>query len=992
MLCLLIAAVVRADSIQQKPLRHYAMTTWRTDQGLPQDFITAITQTTDGFLWVGTIGGVARFDGLHFRTFTAVDDPPALHHVISSLVSDGKGGLWIGGSGGLLHLTGGKFIALPDQQGRSVRVEDIALARDGSVWVLSRGQLLQSQGSQLISHPLATVPKPLRTMAEGQDGALWLTDGESVFTLTGDKVTPRPIDAVRPPGSNIGLLYSDRFGEIYAGDGHRLLHWDGQRFTLVPDPGLGNFADLLVDHNHALWMASGGLHGISRQGTAGADHLLAKDGLANNDARVLFEDKSNDIWIGTIAGLQRLHDGAFTTYTEADGLPLQKGQCDAVFEDQQHSIWVGTLEGGVARWKDGRFEQFGIEQGLRPGQVRGFAAGTDHPVIALSDYGLFEWRGNRYMRIPQTPKGYLNSPVRDEDGSLWFGVSQDAVYRWHDGIMSRFGKAEGLPDQRPYAILPDGTGGVWVGTDSALSHWVDGRFTSTYALSGPIVSITRSAEGGLLLGTGSGLVLLSKDGMTRSITQQEGLPGNLVLSVQEDQDKNLWLATSNAIVSLAHRQIEDFLSGKQHFVRTRIFTQADGLESRSVLPLSQVTSVRASDGRIWFATVGGLAVVDPRLPPMPVAMATIDTVAVDDSLQQNANVVVPPGRHRLTFQYTSPYLESPGQLTFRYRLLGWDKGWLDAGSRREVSYTGLPPANYRFEVVAVNVDGVQSPSAASVVLRVKPFFYQTRLFVVCCALALLALVVEITRRRTRSVAERWSLRFQERAAERERIAYQIHDTVIQDIIGTALHLELIGLDIAEHPADSSRMLEGLATRMRETITRSRNMVSSLHSTAIPDYDLIDVLRNAASEFRLGLSPQFELVLDGLARELHPLIRDEVYRICREALANAFRHANAKRIEVRVRFETQHIQIVISDDGSGMDDHTRLHGRTGHFGLSSMQAHAKRIGAEVVVESEPDKGTRVRLKVFTGDRRLLFWRRRHNRKNSEDKFADTEEDG
>jgi signal transduction histidine kinase/ligand-binding sensor domain-containing protein len=989
MLCCTLFASARAESIPQKALRHYAMTTWRTDQGLPQDFITAIAQTGDGFLWVGTMGGIARFDGLHFRTYDSADDLPALHRLISCLESDGKGGLWIGGSGGLVHYSGGKFTALLDQRGAPVHVEDIASVPDGSVWVLSRGGLHHAVGTHLVAYNLPVKTKPLRAIAEGSDGALWLTDGDSILSLRDGKILVHPISDASQV-STISLLYTDAFGGVYAGDGHHLLRWNSEHFEVVRDPGLGNFVGLLVDHAHTLWMASGGLHGISRKGSAGLDHLVAEDGLASNDARILFEDAQHDIWIGTIAGLQRLHDGAFTTYSEADGLPCQKSQCDAVFEDKQHSLWVGTLEGGVARWKDNRFEQFGVEQGLRPGQVRGFADDADHSIIAISDYGLFHWQKGRFTQIPGIPKGYLNSPVRDEHGDLWFGVSHDAIYRLRDGSLSRFGEQEGLPDREPWAILPDGNGGIWAGTNKGLSHWQDGRFKLTLALTSPVVSIRQAADGELLLGTGNGLIILSHDGHARTIAQQEGLPDNLVLSAQQDRDKNLWIATSNAIVRVDHQQVEDFLSGKQRFVRKRIFTQADGLKSRNVLPLNQVTSIQAHDGRLWFATLIGLSVVDPHLPPVMVADATIDTVVVDDLPQQAVDFVVPPGRHRLTFQYTSAYLQSPEQLSFRYRLVGWDKEWLDAGSKREVSYTGLPPANYSFEVVVVNVDGKQSAIPARASVRVRPFFYQTKVFIVFCVIVGIALIVEITRRRTHSIAERWNLRFQERAAERERIAYQIHDTVIQDIIGTALHLELIGLDIAEQPADASRMLEGLATRMRETIARSRNMVSSLHSTAVPDYDLLDVLETSASEFRLGPSPQFHLVSEGQSRKLHPLIRDEVYRICREALANAFRHANAQNIEVRVRFEPQEIKVSVIDDGAGMDDHTRLHGRPGHFGLSSMQAHAQRIGAQVVVESRPEFGTQVKLRVVTSrNRGLPFWRRKHEQE-SEGRFADSED--
>jgi signal transduction histidine kinase len=238
-----------------------------------------------------------------------------------------------------------------------------------------------------------------------------------------------------------------------------------------------------------------------------------------------------------------------------------------------------------------------------------------------------------------------------------------------------------------------------------------------------------------------------------------------------------------------------------------------------------------------------------------------------------------------------------------------------------------------------------------------------------------ALIVEITRRRTRVNAERLSLQFQERAAERERIAYQIHDTVIQDMIGTALQLELLGFQISDQPQRAASKLELLAGGLRETIARSRNMVWNLHSTAVVQYSLVEVLRHAEAEFRLGALPRFELSSAGEPRDIHPLIRDEVYRVCREALANAFRHANAQNVHVIVRFLPDVLEVEIGDDGLGIDEHTLLHGRPGHFGLPGMQAHAQRIGAQIAISGAPGEGTRVLLRVKTKQPTWRWWKLR-----------------
>jgi ligand-binding sensor domain-containing protein/signal transduction histidine kinase len=959
--CLALQLATSARGATTKELKYYALSTWKTDQGLPQNFITAIEQTPDGFLWIGTMGGLARFDGLHFTTFPGTNGNYSLQNHITALAKDRDGSLWIGSASGLNHYADGEFTQIANQAGaQRFAVNEVVADREGGVWVVTHDGLFHVDTHEFDSPFRDMRGRTPAAIAEGTDRTLWVANGTGVSALRDGKIIGNYTVADGLPAASISILYADSSGTLYAGDGHRLVRFNGKGFEPVVAPGLGNFVSLLTDFRGNLWMASGGLHGISRKSGSQTDLLTTKQGLATNDARVLFEDASHDIWIGTIAGLQRLHDGVFTTYTEDDGLPSGENQYVAVFEDRQNSIWVGSLEDGVARGRDGRFERYSVKQGLKPGQVRGFAETDQGVAVAVSDYGLFALRDGQFVSVPNLPHGYITSPVNDSAGGLWFAVNGNGVFRLRNGSLTHYTTQDGLPSMMAWSLLVDGQGGVLAGTNDGLARMRNGRFERI--AEGAIISIARDREDGLWLGTSTGLEYV-KDGRVTRLTQQEGLPGNQVLSVDVDSGGNVWVATSSAIARLERGQLDRVIEGKESRLSPRLFTQADGLRTRDVLPIGQVSACVAHDGRIWFATAAGLSVVEPRLESAPMAQAFIEAIAVDDVPQPTADaVVVPPGRHRLTFTYTAPDLHSPEQLRFRYRLNGWDKDWREAGAARQVSYTALPPGKYQLEIVAANEDGLWSNHLARVGLRIQPFFYQTKLFLIFALLALVSLVIEITRRRTRRAAERQKLRLQERAAERERIAYQIHDTIIQDMVGTALQLELIDMQIPEHPENAGNLLRGLTARMREMVSKSRNMVSSLQSTATPEYDLLEVLRNAASEFRLGETPELVLETEGTPREIDPLVRDEVYRICREALANAFRHSNASAIEVRVVFTDDVIEVAIQDNGSGMDEQTRIHGRPGHFGLSGMQAHANRIGATVMIQSGVAEGTRVHLTV------------------------------
>ena len=952
---------VRATDQIAPSLRSDVLTTWTTEQGLPQNFVTALAQTPDGFLWVGTMSGLVRFDGLRFRGFK--DGPSELEDNIHALATDDGDGLWVVTAAGLLHYEHHQFSRIPLERRSHYRIEVLARSRDGGLWIYSESKLFRTRGDKLELAALPADAHSLTDIAESSDGTLWLADRGSVFRMRNGAV----VAMYQLPGGQ--MLYADRFGDVWAGDGHQLFRFNGQGFEKQKGPGLGNFVSVMIDSDHRLWMASGGLHGISRKTGNTTETLTDADGLVSDDVRLIFEDHNHDIWLATIAGLQRLHHGVFSSYS-----PGARLQVDSVFEQKDHSLWAGTLESGVVQLRNGEWRRFARTHGLPAGQVRGFFENGDLPAIAISDYGIFESRGKSFAKMASIPHGYVSTPVTVGDGSVWFGVQHRGLFRLQDGRLTHFDTKDGLAANEIWSLTVDAQGALWVGGSTHLQRWNGERFESVVTTTAPVLCVTWPKDGGIAIGTLNGLFLRAKTGDGgRMLTQNEGLPGNTVLDVLSDDGGNLWIVTVKAISRISRAQWTKFAEGNAGRIQPELFTESDGLRSRYVLPLNQVTATRARDGRIWIATVKGLSVVDPRLPAARPADAVVDSITVDDQRHLGGDLTVQPGRHRMTFAYTAPANDAPEQTSFRYRLSGWDRDWTEAGSSREVSYTGLPPGNYTFEVLATNRQGGSSPRPAQMHVMLLPFFWQTRWFLVLAICMAVTAIVEVTRRYTHQRAEKLSLRFQERVAERERIAYQIHDTVIQDMIGATLQLELIGFQVADQPETSEQSLGALAARMRETIARSRNMVSNLHSTAVAQYSLVEGLRHAEAEFRLGELPGFELTSTGEPRQVHPLIRDEVYRICREALANAFRHSNAEYVTVEVRFLPDVLEVEISDDGQGMTEDLLQRGRVGHFGLRGMQAHAQRIGATLSIESEPGLGTNVILRVKT--RRFASWRKR-----------------
>lgn len=961
---LYVAVSVSAQQAAME-LRHEVVKTWTTEQGLPQNFVTAITQTADGFLWVGTNGGLARFDGLQFKTFVH-DGPSALRHAISALVVDKAGNLWIGSSAGLFSYHDGEFQLLPLGSGSPNPVEDIQRCRRGGcIWVRTKDGIFQVENGKARAVP---VPLPLShtfSITDDDEGKLWVADGRRVVVLRDGQI------AAEYPLPNVRLLYTSSDGAIYAGDGHRLFRFGNGSFVRQPKEGAEEFVQVFIDSKQRLWMASGGLQGISRFADGKLEYLGTRQGLASNDARVLFEDRNGDMWVGTISGLQCIHRGKFVTFDAEDGLP-PNSQYDSIFEDKAGTIWTGTLEAGVWNQVGDRWRNFGKREGIRSGQVRGFADGDTGPVVAVADYGLFALKDGRYRKMKGIPDGYVTSPVRTEDGSIWFSVLHKGVCRLRNGKLKTYGAAEGLTNDVIWVLAAQKNGSVWAGGRAGAFEWNGTRWMLAIPTTNGVDAITFPKAGGVLLGTSDGVQY--RNGVVNwKMTQEDGLPGDAIFSLEEDDRGDLWMSTARGICRIPHEQLDALGNGKRPQITPEIFTEDDGLKSRTVLPLAQVTGLHARNGRIWYATVSGPAFAMPSmdLPTLPRAM--LDSVMADDDYLTRGSWNVKPGRHRLVFAFTAPSFIAPEQVRFRYRLLGWKNDWVDAKGTREASFMGLSPGRYTFQVQASSRTGEWGPVSDGTSIELQPYFWQTRWFFSLVAIALVVMIVEVTRRRTLRRAESLNLRFQERAAERERIASQIHDTFIQDLTGTALQLEVLGFQLAEDPEIAQNSLSNLAARMRETIARSRDIVSNLHSMAGPEQGLLDLLALVEAEFRLTELPTYRLWSEGTPCPLHPFLRDEVYSICREAVANAFRHANARVIEVKVLFSAGKLVVTITDDGIGVSEEIRLSGRAGHFGLAGMQAHARRVGATLAVESASGSGTRVVLETPLPGRSRRFKR-------------------
>jgi signal transduction histidine kinase len=458
-----------------------------------------------------------------------------------------------------------------------------------------------------------------------------------------------------------------------------------------------------------------------------------------------------------------------------------------------------------------------------------------------------------------------------------------------------------------------------------------------------------------------------RDGRVKAITTQDGLPDNLLLGLLEDGEGNLWFSSNQSVFRLALKELNDFADGKISFLSPVSYGAAEGMrstESNGGSPGGWITR----DGRIWFPTLRGVVVIDPtagnRFPP-PVVLE--EAWANKLPLAGKGRTSVPPGNNTFDFRFTALSFSAPEKLHFKYRLEPFDKDWVDARTHHTAHYTNMDPGEYSFHVLAANNFGIWSGQEASVRFLLQPHFYQTNWFRALCAASILILLWGGHQFRVRQLAHQFNMRLEERVAERTRVARDLHDTLLQSFQALLPSLQAGINMLAARPADARKVLEDTADHASQAIAEGRDAVQGLRMSTVEKNDLAVAIRTVGEELASAAStqpsPNFNVVVEGASRNLHPILRDEVYRLAVEALRNAFRHAAAQNVEVEIRYDDKDFRLRVRDDGKGIpSDVLGGDGREGHYGLPGMRERAKLVGGKLAIWTELDGGTEIELNI------------------------------
>ena len=981
--CVLLLAGSAYALDSNKRLTQYIHTAWRTQDGSLPAGMFSITQTSDGFLWfVSSRGDVYRFDGVQFRLW----HPPAEAApagTIKNVLGDRRGGLWMLGAQGIVHLKDGVITSHVEVNGLLPDTNNVSQDADGSIWVV--------RGDNSVTEPVCHVTErsmrcfgksdgipisPIDAILADGNGGFWLGGQTALVHWHAGVSESYPLKGMRS-GAGPGILSLARGtdGTVWVGifsDGPGLglaRLQDGAVRSFVTPAFDGSkvivFA-LRFDRDGNLWVGTAN-KGIFRVHGNNADHYGQTQSLSGDFVRVFFEDQGGIVWVATNNGIDKFHDPMVTTFSVVDGLGAD--QAVGLLARRDGTIWVANAE-SFDHIANGSVSSILYKHGLPGQQVASLLEDHAGNLWVGVDDGLYLLKDGNFRRVPEPnhqPLGLVLGLVEDTKGNLWAqcsGGTRRLVQIRDFKVREGFSAAQ-VPTGR---IAADPHGGIWIGTHTGeLVLFREGALTkfATNADGLPNQMIARE-DGSLLAAFGDGLIGLSHGKMQR-MTTKNGLPCDDILSFVEDKNKRWWLNTQCGIVEFSDSELQRWWANAETKIENRVYDVLDGARPSSRPPFN--SSAVSPDGRVWFVNSGVVQMIDPSRLSQKAQLAKtyLESIIADRRVfEVTKNLKLPPNLRDLQIDYTSPTFTIPQKVKFRYRLDGYDHDWHDAGTRRQAFYTDLPPGNYSFRVIASNSDGVWNDNAAKLDFSVAPAYYQTNWFRAFCGILFLGLLWAAYQLRIRQLQHQFDMTLDARVGERTRIARELHDTLLQSAHGVLLRFQTVSQLLPDRPIEAKDKLDHAIDQTAEFITEARDEVQGLRESTVQKNDLALAISTLGEELTMGSSdhrPAFRVAVEGESRDLHPILRDEVYKIAAESLRNAFRHSHARQIEVELRYDNEQFRLRLRDDGKGIDPAIlSSQGSAGHYGLPGMRERATLIGGKLVVWSEVDAGTEVELSV------------------------------
>lgn len=960
--------------MQDKTIYELHHTSWTAKDGI-SEIINDIAQTRDGYLWLGTANGLYRFDGVRFERF----EPRGVglaSNIIETLLASPDGGLFLGfRDAGASFLKDGTVSAhASDDDAPMGTVRSFAIDRNGTVWAAAFRGLYQLVGSKWHRVGMERgYPWPrAQAVLVDRDGTLWvagdgtvvfLPPGQTRFQPTGNQISEVD-DMVQAPNGEIWMAETtNSIRTVSAPSG-----------TLLPNSRLDDAGAvrLLFDRGGSMWVTFAG-DGVGRVRlpdalighetktfTSVGERFSETDGLSSNDSSGLLEDREGNIWVGTSKGLDRLEK------VNLNPVALRAGSEDMMLIPGDHGdLWTGSLNRPLTHIIGHSVTEINLgEWGCTSGYKDG-----DGTLWLAGPLGIGHVVAGKLRKL-SLPEGLSNSwtvaIAKGYEGSLWAVFSRGGVYRYTGGVWALFGSSQGLPEDIPTNLYADSRSEIWFGySRSRLGLYAGNRirtFTQADGLAvGDVMTVYDSGKH-LWIGGADGIQLL-EDGHFRTIHIFDPKRLRGISGIVETIEGDLWLNAADGIIHILASEVQRSLYNPEYLATFDGFDYRDGLPGTSSELRVRPTAVETSDGKLWFTVAGGIVWLDPahitrNLLPPPVYVESVEVNGAQYIRPTSLNL--PPRTTNLEIRYTALSLTAPDRVSFRYKLDGVDHDWQNPGSRREAFYTSLGPGRHHFQVIASNNDGIWNKTGATLEFQIAPAFFQTTWFLIACILLGILVICILYQMRMRRIMATMSHSFDERLSERTRMARELHDTFLQTVQGS----KMVADDALDPGSDEIRMrqaLEKLSRFLAQAVDEGRAALHSLRISTTEKNHLSEALQRATEDHQIASSMTVAFSVVGDARDLHPIVRDEVYRIGYEAIRNAAVHSRGSQLDIDLRY-TNDLFLRIKDNGLGIDPAVSNQGKAGHFGLQGMRERAARIHGKLSILSSANAGTEVTLVV------------------------------
>ena len=977
MLLTAVLACPTDGSPTRRSIWEYDRHIWKLSDGLPEGIIQAITQTPDGYLWIGTRNGLARFDGFRFDVFdhtntAAFHDDSVLALYLTSqellwigtegggllryrqgsfdsfrapqgltngfvraIDEDHNGNLLVGTDDGLFCLSGEHFVRV-DAQGAipPMSVHAITVDDRGRTWVGGWGLfVLENGNAKQIRLGASIASQEIKSIFQAADHALWVGTVGGLYRLKDGIVTHIPID--RAVEANI---CKDHAGNLWVGwVGGGLSRYLNGHFETYSAPAVlpGNTVlSIFEDLDQNLWVGTD--NGLLRLSYTGVSILQARSGQALGDDSTIYEnvgtvyeDREGTIWIAN-GHLYRVLGQQVVPYT---GLParLSALKVRTVFDDADGVLWIGTAGQGVVALGKGGIRHYTESDGLVNDFIRAFCQDRHRNLWIGTDGGVARWDGKHFQDF-KTPEGlsYLSvrAIVEAKDGSLWVGTD-GGLSLIHNGVFVRDPSLDALRGERIWAIHEDAHGVLWVGTRG------DGLFRF-------------------------------KDGKLWHYTAQRGLPNDNIYQILEDRRGNLWMSSPGGIFRASLENLNEVATGARSKLDVAVYGTSGGLPIAESNGGLQPAGTSTRSGELWFPTFRGAIRVQPdEVQSSHPRSALIEKVIGDArEIPVSSPGKIPPGDGRLEIYYTAPSLQAPERTRFKYMLEGFDRQWTPAGERRVAYYTNLPPGPYKFRVVAYDADNMVESPEADFSFVWSAHFYQTVWFYSLCGFFLMGMTWTAFRIHLRQTRARYALIL----AERARLAREMHDTVIQGCVGVSTLLEATSGFEKSSPGLMLELVERARVQIRQTLNEAREAVWDLRHSWLEGEGIEPALSRLATQLasESGASVKTEVV--GPPCPLDPVVKSNLLLAAREAARNSVAHGNARHVLIRLSFTSDQLCLEVTDDGCGFEPSSDSSSPKEHYGIVGMRERIEQLGGKLQILSRVHMGTHVIATLPLGSQR------------------------